>query len=166
MTLAVLVAGAAVSVALGAYTRAHRLSPYALGVGSPVRLKVWLTVLIALLACLQLISGLRIVGWFPWPQRKPHWLRRAHRASGASAFLLSLPVASDCLRHYGFQTTSLRVGLHSAVGCFFFGAFTTKILATRVGGPTRFLVPAAGGALFASLLVLWASSSFWFFARY
>jgi len=159
-------AGALVAVAIGAYTRATRLSHYALGVGSPVELKVWLTVLIALLACFQLASGLRTAGWIRWPQRRPPWLPRAHRASGVSAFLLSLPVAYDCLRHYGFQTTSVRVDLHSAVGCMFFGAFVTKILAVRGGGPVRYLVPFVGGALFASLLTLWATSSLWFFTRY
>jgi hypothetical protein len=161
-----LAAGALVSIALGAYARTHRPSAYALGVGSPVRLKVWLTWLISLLACLQLLSGLRIIGRIRWPRGRPRWLRRAHRVSGAFAFLLALPVAYDCMRSYGFQTTSLRVGLHSAVGCFFLGAFATKLLAVQGGRRAWFLVPAVGGALFASLLALWATSSFWYFARY
>ena len=86
-----------------------------------------------------------------------------HRWTGTAAFLVSLPVAYHCLWSLGFQTTSTRVVIHSLLGCAFYGAFTTKMLALRIDGLPSRALPVIGGGLFALLTGLWLTSALWFF---
>ena len=57
--------------------------------------------------------------------------RPAHRWSGASAFVLTLPPAVHCLWSLGFAGDSPRVLVHSLVGCLFYGAYAAKMLGLR-----------------------------------
>jgi Family of unknown function (DUF6529) len=76
--------------------------------------------------------------------------------------LLSVPVAVHCLYALGWQHDSLRVLVHSLVGCFFYGAFTAKMLVLRADTP-RWVLPVLGGAVFTALTAVWLTSAVWFF---
>jgi hypothetical protein len=106
---------------------------------------------------------MRIYGKLTWPAKAPPWLGDVHRLSGTLAFILTLPVAYQCLWALGFQDTDTRVLLHSLFGCFFYGVFTIKVLAVRDHSLPSWLLPVAGGTVFAALVGVWATSSLWFF---
>ena len=87
-----------------------------------------------------------------------------HRWSGRLAILLTLPVAYHCIFLLGYGDYSTRVQVHSLLGSVIYGAVIAKVLVVR--GGSRFpgwVLPLAGGALFATLLGLWLTSSLWFF---
>ena len=87
-----------------------------------------------------------------------------HRWSGRLAILLTLPVAYHCIFLLGYGDYSTRVQVHSLLGSVIYGAFIAKVLVVR--GGSRFpgwVLPLAGGTLFAILLGLWLTSSLWFF---
>ncbi|HEX6312054.1 MAG TPA: DUF6529 family protein [Acidimicrobiia bacterium] len=163
----VVLAGAAVSVALGVYGRVHDPTgeqPYTLFFTATINLKVWFATAALALAALQLLLAARIygkLGW-PWPGDTPAWLGDAHRLVGTIAFLVSLPVAYHCLWALGFQSTDTRVLVHSLVGCVFYGVFTVKVLSVRADGLPGWLLPIAGGTTFAALVAVWLTSSLWF----
>ncbi|MEJ3746705.1 DUF6529 family protein [Actinomycetes bacterium KLBMP 9797] len=160
-----LVVGSAVAVALGVYGQLHEPTGIAVnvaGFSSPQTVKVWLATGAILFALVQLFSALVMYGkvsWFP----APSWIGRAHRWSGRIAFLLTIPVAVHCLYALGFQSYDTRVLLHSLVGCVFFGAFTVKMLLLTRRGLAGWVLPVAGGVVFAALTGLWLTSSLWFF---
>jgi Family of unknown function (DUF6529) len=165
--LGLLLAGAAVSVALGVYGKVHDPTgeqPYTLFFSNTINLKVWFATVAILLAAIQLVLAARLYGkidW-PWPGNAPTWLGDAHRLTGTLAFLVSLPVAYHCLWGLGFQSTDTRVVLHSLFGCFFYGVFTIKVLSVRAHGLPDWLLPIVGGVTFAALAGLWVTSSLWF----
>ena len=156
-------AGAAVSVALGAYGRVHDPSfgqiwhPFFSGT---INLKVWLATAVLALACVQLTTALAIYGRLPL---HGSWLTPLHRLSGTIAFLLSLPVAYACLWSLGFQSTGDRQLLHSLLGCSFYGVFTTKVLVVRSRHVPGWALPLLGGLLFTIVVLLWWTSALWFF---
>jgi hypothetical protein len=53
---------------------------------------------------------------------------------------------------------------HSLAGCFFYGAFASKMLLLSRGGGPRWAVPVFGGLVFTILTAAWLSSAVWFFA--
>ena len=66
----------------------------------------------------------------------------------------------------GFETTDLRVAVHSVVGSFVYGVLAAKLIA--VHRPRR--IPAGCcrprvGRCSASLAVLWFTSSLWYFTN-
>jgi hypothetical protein len=155
-----LLIGAVVSVGLGAYGRFHHPAGYAFnlaGFSSALAVKTWLATVALLFAIVQVISG-RIV-------YRGGSARTAtiHRWSGRTAFLVTVPVAVQCLYALGFQTYSTRVLIHSLLGCLFFGVFTIKMLVLTRRGPSGWLLPLLGGLLFAVLVGIWLSSALWFF---
>ena len=77
-----------------------------------------------------------------------------------------MPIAVHCLYALGYQTLTFRSAIHSLAGCFFFGAFTAKMLILPKRGVPGWVLPAVGGAVFAALAVLWLTSSLWFFSTY
>ncbi len=163
--LGLLLAGAAVSVALGVYGKVHDPTgeqPYTLFFTGTINLKVWFATVAILLAALQLLLAARLYGKISIPKKSPPWLGDAHRLTGTLAFLVSLPVAYHCLWALGFQSTDTRVVLHSLFGCFFYGVFTVKVLSVRLHGLPDWLLPAVGGVTFAALVGLWTTSSLWF----
>ena len=99
------------------------------------------------------------------PRRMPRWLGDAHRMSGILAFVVSLPVAYHCLWSLGFErhADQTRRFVHSLLGCFFYGAFTVKVVFVRARGLPRWALPVAGGTVFTTLVAIWYTSAFWFF---
>jgi hypothetical protein len=128
-------------------------------------MKAWLGTIVVVLALAQLVSALWMYGELPVRRPAPRSLPVVHRWTGTVAFVLSLPVAYHCLWSLGFAETGTRQVLHSVVGCAFYGAFTTKLLALRVNGLPRLALPIIGGLLVALLTFLWLSSSLWFFTN-
>jgi hypothetical protein len=161
----VLLVGGAVSVALGVYGRSHdptHETPYSLFFTSTIQFKVWFATAAVALAAVQVLIGLRLFDKIAVPRRAPGWLGDAHRLIGTLAFVLTLPVAYQCLWALGFQSTDTRVLVHSLLGCFFYGLFTVKVLAVRVRGLPSTALPVVGGLLFAALVGIWLTSALWF----
>jgi hypothetical protein len=165
-----LVAGGAVSLALGVYSNVHDPTgeqPYTLFFSGTIELKVWFATAVVVLAFVQVLLGARLFDKIHVPRHAPPWLGDAHRLVGTVAFALSLPVAYQCLWALGFQSTDTRVLVHSILGCVFYGAFVTKVLAVRMHGLPDRTLPLVGGFVFAVLVGIWLTSSVWFFtSRY
>jgi Family of unknown function (DUF6529) len=164
--LGALLAGGAVSLALGVYANVHdptREQPYTLFFTGTIQLKVWLATAAVVLAVVQVLLALRLYGKVSVPRRAPGWLGDAHRLVGTFAFALTLPVAYQCLWALGFQSTDTRVLVHSLLGCFFYGVFTAKVLAVRLRGLPAPTLPVVGGLVFVTLVAIWTTSGVWFF---
>lgn len=162
-----LLIGAAVTVTLGVYANVHTPTGVAVnvaGFSSPLTVKVWLASGSALLAIVQLLSALAM--WGKFGPNAPSWTATLHRWSGRVAFLLAVPVAVHCLYALGYSTFTLRTSIHSLLGCFFFGAFTVKMLALPKKGLAGWVLPLLGGAVFTSLIGLWLTSSVWYFTTF
>lgn len=158
--------GAAVSVALGVYGRVHTPTLhglFALGFPAVLPMKAWFATFAATLALAQFGSALWMYGRLPGVGPAPSWISLAHRWTGTIAFLCTLPVAFHCLWSMGFKDTDSRVLAHSLLGCAFYGAFTTKMLALRSRRVPASTLPVVGGLLFTILIALWFTSSLWFF---
>jgi hypothetical protein len=158
-----LVGGCAVAIVLGAYAKLHHPTGFAIdiaGFSSPLYAKAWLTTTALAFAVVQLATAYRM--------RRPAaaWVTAVHRWSGRIAILLTVPVIIHCIYALGFQSYSLRVLVHSVLGCLFYGAFVAKMLSlglvNRETMP-RWLMPALGGAVLLSLIGLWATSALWLF---
>jgi succinate dehydrogenase/fumarate reductase cytochrome b subunit len=106
-------------------------------------------------------SGLRIIGLVAIPRRIPRWFGVLHRASGALAVALAVPVAYDCVAAFGYQLRTTRIALHGAAGIVLFAAFTTKVIAVQRRHHPSWLVPAAGVTLVVALAALWLTSLGW-----
>lgn len=166
--LVALLAGAALSVALGIYGRVHDPTGHALFTlffTKTLNLKAWFATIATALALVQILSAMRIYGKIRVPATAPAWLGDFHRLCGTLAFLFSLPVAFHCLWSLGFKANASqsRVFVHSLLGCFFYGAFAAKMVIVRSKGLPGWALPLAGGTLFAALVGIWFTSSFWFF---
>ena len=161
-----LTVGAAVAVSLGVYGNVHDptgRSLVTLFFTATINLKVWLATAAVLLALFQIGTALRIYGKIG-SGSGPRWLGQVHRASGALAFLLTIPVAYHCLWALGFQWDSgVRVLVHSLAGSFFFGALAAKVLLVRSKRLPKLALPLAGGTVFTALVAVWATSALWFF---
>jgi hypothetical protein len=134
---------------------------FSLFFSDPIHLKVWFATAAVALALFQVFSAAWIFRKLPWP--RPAWIGRAHRWSGRLAFLLTLPVAYNCIFLLGFQDVSARTLAHSFAGVFFFGAISAKVLIVRVHRFPRWALPLAGGLVFSTLIAIWWTSSLWFF---
>jgi hypothetical protein len=162
--LAAAAVGSAVAVGLGVYGRAHEPTFSAIniaGFSSGLSAKAWLGSGVFLLALVQL--GTAIVMEKRFKAGKPTRLGVLHRWSGRAAVLLSVPVAVHCLYALGFQSGSTRVLVHSLAGCFFYGAFVTKMLVLQKRSSPSWSLPLLGGTVFTALTAVWLSSSLWFF---
>ncbi|GAA1612467.1 DUF6529 family protein [Catellatospora bangladeshensis] len=162
-----LLLGAVVAVTLGVYGNVHTptgVSVNVAGFSGPMEVKVWLASGAALLALVQLVTALAM--WGKLGPGMPSWLGPLHRWSGRGAFLLAVPVAVHCLYALGFADYNLRTLAHSLLGCFFFGAFTVKMLSLPKRGLPGWTLPLLGGAVFTALIGLWLTSSLWFFTTF
>jgi Family of unknown function (DUF6529) len=162
------VAGASVAVALGTYGRVHEPTGDSIatfGFPAVLPMKAWFTTAVALLALAQLASALAMWGRLPGVRASSAWVAPVHRWSGTVAFVVSLPVAYHCLWSLGFQDTDTRVLVHSLLGCAFYGAFATKLLALRIERLPAWALPVMGGTLVTCLTVIWLTSSLWFFTN-
>lgn len=159
-----LVAGA-VAVGLGAYGKVHDPSGTAFnlaGFSSTGAVKSWLATAAIFFALVQVVSAFMVYGKLPGPA----WSSALHRWSGRVAFLVSVPVAVHCLYAMGYQTYETRVFMHSVLGCFFFGAFSAKMLLLRSERLPGWLLPIVGGVVFTALTIIWLTSALWFFRTF
>lgn len=160
--------GGAVAVALGVYAQVHDPTNEQLlhaGFPSTLSMKAWLTTGVFVLAVAQAASAAWMWGRLPHAGTAPRWVAHVHRWTGTAAFLLALPVAYHCLWSLGWRSTDARVVVHGVLGCAFFGAITTKLLALRIEGAPRWALPVLGGTLVAILTAIWLTSSLWFFTN-
>ncbi|MFF0187419.1 DUF6529 family protein [Streptomyces sp. NPDC005244] len=156
---------AAVALGLGVYGRLHDPAGTAFnlaGFSSTGAVKSWLATAAFLFALVQFASALMMYGKLPGPG----WAATLHRWSGRIAFLVAVPVAVHCLYALGYQTYETRVLLHSLLGCFFFGAFSAKMLLLRWERLPGWLLPIVGGLVFAVLTAIWLTSALWFFRTF
>ncbi|MER5259389.1 MULTISPECIES: DUF6529 family protein [unclassified Streptomyces] len=156
---------AAVAVGLGVYGKTHDPEGTAFnlaGFSSTSAVKAWLGTTAFAFALVQIVSALMVYGRLPGPS----WSSALHRWSGRIAFLVSVPVAVHCLYALGYQTYSSRVMWHSLLGCFFFGAFSAKMLLLRSEKLPGWLLPVIGGLVFVVLTVVWWTSALWFFRTF
>jgi hypothetical protein len=166
--LAASIAGGAVALALGTYGNVHEPTGDSIatfGFPAVLPMKAWFATAVFALALAQLVSALALWGRLPAVRSTPRWLGPVHRWSGTAAFVVSLPVAYHCLWSLGFQDTDIRVLTHSLLGCAFYGAMATKLLALRIDGLPRWALPVIGGLLVTCLTGLWLTSSLWFFTN-
>lgn len=160
--------GAALSILLGVYGQLHDPAgqqTVTAFFGSTLAFKAWMATLVIFFTLVQLTTALRMWGRLSWPRSTPAWFGQLHRLSGTLAFLATLPVAYHCLWAIGFEPdfTQPRRFIHSLFGCFFYGAFVVKVFAVRATRLPPKLLPIVGGTVFTSLVVLWLTSSLWFF---
>jgi len=157
-----------VALALGVYGRAHDPTGRAindLGFPSLLAMKSWLATIAVALALFQLASALRMYGRLRVPRTLPRWLPAAHRWSGTVAFVVSLPVAYHCLWSLGLATDrGARPLVHGLLGCAFYGAIATKLLALRTPRLPKWAIPVVGATLVTTLVGVWLTSALWFFA--
>jgi hypothetical protein len=115
------------------------------------------------LAVLQVLLALWLYRKLPLAGSPPRPVRLTHRVIGFGLFALTVPIAVHCLLAYGVQLTSLRVAVHSIAGCFFYGAYTAKVLLVQTRRLPGWLLPTAGGTLAVVIGVLWYTSSLWYY---
>ena len=160
--------GGLVALTLGLYGRLHHATGIAVniaGFSSPGSVKSWLATGVAVFAIIQVGSALVMYGKVP-RVAAPSWIGGLHQWSGRIAFLLSVPVAVHCLYALGFQDYSTRVLIHSILGCLFFGAFTVKMLVLPKRGLPGWVLPVLGAIVFATLILIWFTSAYWFFSTF
>jgi hypothetical protein len=133
---------------------------------SAIAAKAWFATAAVVLAVVQVSTGARIFGKIKrFVRIEPPTVNRIHRWSGRLAFLFTLPVAFHCIFILGFQTTDARVLAHSIVGSFVYGVFAVKVFFVRDRDHPRWVLPVAGGLLFAVIVTLWSTSSLWYFTN-
>jgi hypothetical protein len=161
-------AGAAVAVAAGVYGKVHDPASETTikwFFTSTLHLKAWFTTVALVLALLQVVGALWLFGRLPLAREAPAWLGPAHRIGGSLVLLASLPVAYHCLWSLGFDPDpgGSRRFAHSVLGCLFYGAFATKVLVVRSRRMPGWALPVVGAVLFTVLVLVWLTSSLWFF---
>ena len=118
------------------------------------------------LAAVQVLLALWLYRKLPLAGSPPGPVRPAHRVLGFALFAVTVPIAVHCLLAYGVQLSSARVAMHSLAGCFFYGAFTAKVLLVQSRRLPGWALPAAGGALAILVAVLWYTSALWYYNGY
>lgn len=172
--LAAFAAGAVVAVLVGVFGTVHDptlAGTTTLGFRTVIDMKVAATVLIALLAVLQLLGGLWMYGRLG-RAAAPSWLGTAHRVTGATAVLLVVFVSYHCLWTLGLVTgtwadgrpVTTRTVVHALLGCAVIGALVVKAVAVRSGSAPGWFLPTAGGLLFALLIGAVMTSALWYVA--
>jgi len=164
--LGAVVAGALVAVLLGVYGKVHDPASETTiqwFFSSTLHFKAWATTAVLVLAILQVVGALWMYGKLGGSA--PSWVGPAHRISGTLALVISLPVAYHCLWSLGFNPDpgGGRRLAHSLLGCAFYGAFVTKVIAVRSRRLPGWALPVVGGFTFATLVAIWLTSSWWFF---
>jgi hypothetical protein len=167
---AVLLAAAlAIALTLGIYAKVHTPAGrpiFTLWFSGMLQLKVWFTTAAAGLMLVQLATALWMWGRLPGVSAAtPRWVPSVHQWSGASAFVLTVPIAVHCMWALGFGTQDARVVAHSAAGCAFYGAYGAKMLGLRMRGLPSWALPVMGGSVLALLVTIWLTAALWFFTR-
>jgi len=132
---------------------------------STIAAKAWFATAAVLLALVQVTTAARIYGKLSFLPERGETVARIHRWSGRIAFLCTLPVFFHCVTILGFQTPDARVAIHSLVGTFVYGVFVAKVLIVRDHSLPRWALPTAGLSLASVLVVLWLTSSLWYFTN-
>lgn len=170
--LTALAAGAVIALLLGVFGRVHdpTLSgTTTLGFSTVLAMKTAVSTVIAVLVVVQVVTALWIYGKLGI--RVPSWLGTAHRATGATALLLSLFVAYHCLWALGLEVpgtlpsghvVTTRVFVHGLLGCAVVGAMAVKIVAVRSRRTPGWFLPVAGGLLFSLLVLTILTSAAWY----
>ncbi len=133
---------------------------YKLFFSDTLHLKAWCAIAALALACTQVFTAAWIFRKLYWP--RPPWVNVVHRWGGRLAFLVTIPVAYHCIFKLGFQKTDTRVAVHSFFGCAVYGAFAAKVSIVRLHRFPWWVLPLAGGLLFAALVGVWYTSAMWF----
>lgn len=160
-----LAAGAVVAVALGVWGSVHDPSTQTLttlGFESVLAMKVWLAVVAGVLALAQAGTAAWMYGLLGRSRPVPGFVGPVHRATGAAAVLVTLPVAYSCLWSLGFQTYDTRVLVHGLVGCLLYGALVTKVLVLHGRETPGWLLPAVGGTVLTCLVLIVLTSAVWY----
>ena len=131
-----------------------------------ITLKSLLASVVLGLAAVQVLLALWLYRKLPLAGSPPRPVRPAHRILGFALFAVTVPIAVHCLLAYGVQLGSARVAVHSLAGCFFYGAFTAKVLLVQSRRLPGWALPAAGGALAILVAVLWYTSALWYYSGY
>ena len=99
--------------------------------------------------------------------RKKIALIGAGNIGGTLALMATVPVAYHCLWSLGFESDigQTRRFWHSLFGCVFYGAFVTKVIAVRSHRMPSWALPVIGGFVFTILVLIWLTSSLWFFTN-
>jgi hypothetical protein len=157
--------GAVVAVALGVFGRLHDPTGTVSWDGpfpSIYAMKVWLALVVLILAAGQLVTALWMYGKLGLRPRP--WLGMVHRTTGWAAFVVSLPVAAACLWALGFQSNDARILAHGLLGCAFYGAFAAKVIVVQSKRLPGWALPTVGGLLLATIVGACLTSAVWYFA--
>jgi len=163
--------GAVVSLLVGVFGKVHDptlAGTTTFGFRTVIDMKVVLSVVIGVLALLQLVGALWLYGKLGI--RAPSWLGTAHRISGAVAVVLLVFVAYHCLWALGLESGTLpdgepvatRTVVHGVLGCAVIGAVVVKVVAVRSRRAPGWFLPVAGGLLFALLIGAVLTSAIWY----
>ena len=164
-------AGAVVALLVGVFGKVHDptlAGTTTFGFRTVIDMKVVLSVVIGVLAVLQLIGALWLYGKLGIAA--PSWLGTAHRVSGAIAVVLLVFVAYHCLWALGLESGTLADGelvptrtvVHGVLGCAVLGAVVVKVVAVRSKRAPGWFLPVAGGLLFALLIGAVLTSAVWY----
>ncbi len=163
--------GAVVALLVGVFGRVHEPTlegTTTLGLTTVLAMKTTVSLVIGALVLFQLISALWIYGKIG--AGAPSWVGKVHRASGATALVLSLFVAYHCLWSLGLEVGTLpdgepvstRTFVHGLIGCAVIGAMVVKIVAVRSRRAPGWFLPVAGGLLFSLLVLAVLTSAVWY----
>jgi hypothetical protein len=134
---------------------------------APILAKVWLATFAFVLVLVQLSTAARMWGRLRGVvPLSDATAKQVHRWSGRLAILFTLPVVFHCVTILGFQTTTLRVAVHSVAGSFIYGVFVAKMLVIRDKQHPSWALPVLGGTVAALLVVLWLTSSVWYWGEF
>ena len=169
--LAAFAAGAVVSLLVGVFGTVHHptlAGTTTLGFRTVIDMKVAATLVIAVLAVLQLLGGLWMYGRLG--AAAPSWVGTAHRIAGATTALLVVFVSYHCLWTLGVVTgtwadgrpVATRTVVHALIGCAVIGALVVKVVAVRSRQAPGWFLPTAGCLLFALLVAAVLTSALWY----
>jgi hypothetical protein len=127
--------------------------------------KAWLATVALGLALVQVTTAARIYGRLHFLPERGLGIARVHRWSGRLAFLVTLPVFFHCVTILGWQTPDARVAVHSLAGTFVYGVFAAKVIVVRDRTLPLWALPVAGVTLASVLVVIWLTSSLWYFTN-
>jgi hypothetical protein len=164
-------AGGVVALLVGVFGRVHDPTldgTTTLGYPTVLAMKTVVSTVLVVFLLFQLVTALWMYGHLR--VRTPPWLGTAHRASGATALVLTLFVAYHCLWSLGLEVGTLPNGepvstrsfVHGLLGCAVVGTVVVKLVAVRSRRAPGWLLPVAGGLLFTLLILAVLTSVVWY----
>jgi hypothetical protein len=173
LPMAAFALGAVVALLVGVFGRVHDptlAGTTTLGFRTVIDMKTAVSIVIGVLALLQLVGALWMFGKLGRPA--PSWVGPVHRATGTLALLLVAFVAYHCLWALGLEVghlsdgepVSTRTVVHGVLGCTVIGAVVVKVIAVRSRRAPGWFLPVAGGLLFTLLVAAVLTSAVWYLA--